>query len=716
MNSMKMYYMTGIFASLLLVFSIFTLFSITEVNAAETISVNAKGYENTVIVEFENDSTSKIKTIRVWPGGEVTFVSFKSEPGWGGGKYSDGKLLIFTATNTLNPGESIKIGLKTSETINGINWKALDPNENNIDSGKVSITSISETTSSFVEEEGKIVEEAKETGSSLYGTKKFIPERIRVDSDVRLIGSGFESGENLKLYLDNTILKSVETNENGEFLTTIHIPNTQQVKTSEFIIKDEGGNIQTTNVNIGEAKNRFLKGSQFQVTNIPVEVNYDDTLGISGTAYPQTTVILEFENMDRVLEKIRVVTANSNGEWNFSETVDRTQLVGDKFVIISNNEKQVVKNLSMRSGSLLETSISQTRYNTGENIVITGTSEPNKNTTIWIKDSDKKIVLYDVITSNDKGNLSYNLPVDDSFTAGTYSVIMKQEDGSDAVLFGVNQYPAISVISLLDKANFSLNSKANLSIIGPPSSKVSISILDSNDNIKQTSSATTSSLGKTKFILDFDGLSSGVYRVVTSLQNVQDATKFSIGIEPGSGEISISTTQENYAPGESILLIGKTGGDARITVTLYDPSGNTSSKSEIFSDSSGNFFTEDLGIPTNATFGDWKITAHSKLDNSSQVIKVSLPTEESLTLQIEESNFNRGDVVMIKGIGKSDATRLHVTITYEDGEEVGSLDTPITTDGAFSLPWTIPNDFNMGTYTIEITDNVNSDTFEINVQ
>ena len=116
-----MYYMTGIFASLLLVFSIFTLFSITEVNAAETISVNAKGYENTVIVEFENDSTSKIKTIRVWPGGEVTFVSFKSEPGWGGGKYSDGKLLIFTATNTLNPGESIKIGLKTSETINGIN-------------------------------------------------------------------------------------------------------------------------------------------------------------------------------------------------------------------------------------------------------------------------------------------------------------------------------------------------------------------------------------------------------------------------------------------------------------------------------------------------------------------------------------------------------------------------------------------------------------------
>ena len=226
----------------------------------------------------------------------------------------------------------------------------------------------------------------------------------------------------------------------------------------------------------------------------------------------------------------------------------------------------------------------------------------------------------------------------------------------------------------------------------------------------------TSSLGKTKQVIDFDGLSSGVYRAVISLQNIQDAIKFSIGIEPGSGEISINTTKENYSPGESILLIGKTGGNSRITVTLYDPSETISSKSEIFSDSSGNFFTEQLGIPSNAVLGDWKITAHSKLDNASQVIKVSIPTEESLTLQIEESDFDLGDTITIKGIGKSDATRLHISITHEDGEEIASLDTPITNNGTFSVPWKIPNDIDVGTYTIEISDSINSDTFEINIQ
>ena len=709
------YPVIGACTAVLLIFSIFTLLSISNVNAEEEISVDAKGYENTIIIEFENESTSKIQTVRMWPGGEVTIESFKSEPGWGGGKYSDGKLVIFTATNTLNPGESVKFGIITSERVNGVNWKVLDVNDNDIATGKAAIGAISETTSSFVEEEGKIIEEAKETGGALYGTKKFIPDRIRVDSDVRLIGSEFQPEENLKLYLDSTILKSIKTDKQGNFMATIHIPDTE-AKTSEFIIKDEDGNLQTTNVNIGEANNRFLKSSKFQVSNIPVEVNYDETLIISGKAYPKTAVVLAFEDSNRVLEKIRVVTANSNGEWNFEELIDRSELVGEKFVIISNNENQTVKNLTMKSGSLLELSIPKTRYNTGENISITGTSEPNKNTTLWIKDSTKKIILYDVITSDGKGELSYNLAIDDSFISGTYSIIIKQEDDSDAVLFGINQYPTLNIIGLMDKTNFALNSKANLNIVGPPSSKISITLLDSNDSIKQTASAMTSSLGKTRYVIDFDGLSSGIYRAVISLQNIQDALKFSIGIEAGSGEITLNTTKDNYAPGESILLIGKTGANARITVTLYDPSENISSKTEIFSDSSGNFFTEDLGIPSDGSFGDWKITAHSRLDNSSHEISVGLPTEASLTLEIEESNFTLGDTITIKGTGKSDAARIHITITYEKGEEIATLETPITSDGTFSLPWQIPDDIDVGTYTIEVSDSENSDTAEIFIQ
>ena len=716
MNCMKRYSTTAILISVLLVFSIFTLISISEVNAAEVISVNAKGYENTIIIEFENESMSKIKTIRMWSGGEVAFTSFKSEPGWGGGKYSDSKLLIFTATNTLNPGESVKFGLVTDEKVNAINWKALDRNDNDIDKGKISIQVISETSSDILEEESKEVEQAKETGDELYGTKKFIPEQIRSGSDIRLVGSGFGSEKNLKLYLDSTILKSVNTDKQGNFLTTISIPDAHNIGTSEFIIKDESDNIQTTSINVEEPKNRFLKTSNFEVNSVPAEIRYEETLTISGSAYPQSAIIIAFENNERVLEKTRVVSANANGEWVFEETIERTDNLGEKFVIFKNNNDKTTKSLTVKSDYLIQISASAVRYNLGETVTITGTAEPNNDTTIWVKNENKKIVYYDVFTSNADGSLNYEFVTDDTFSSGTYTVIMKQEGGSDAALFGIGKYPTSVIVALMEKTNFELNSKAILSIVGPASSNLSITILDSNDNIKMTDSITSSSIGKNKYAIDLDGLDSGVYRAVVSSINIQDSVKFSIGLESASGPISLVSTKANYSPGESILVIGNTGNNARLMITLLDPSGNISAKTETFSDNSGSFSTGDIGIPPDGALGTWKVTAHNRLDNNSVEINVSIPTGKSLTLQIEETQFSIGDIIVINGIGQSDANRLEVKITNESDEVVESLHTPITSSGAFSLPWTVPAGFDTGIYTITVSDDENSSSFEIFIQ
>jgi len=708
MNCMKRYSTSAIFISVLLVFSIFTLLSISEVNAEEVISVNVKGYENTIIVEFENGSGENIKTIRMWSGGEVTFTSFKSEPGWSGGKYSDGKLVIFTATNSLNPGESVKFGLVTSEKIDGINWR-LESTDGTNWSEKTVIQEISKI-------ESEKIQEIKETGDALYGTKKFIPELIRAGSDVRLAGNGFGAEKNLGLYLDNTIIKSVKTDEQGNFLTTISISDTSNIGTSEFLIKDESENFQSTDIKIKESKNRFLKTTTFQVNNIPAEVRHNELLTISGNAYPQSAIILAIENMDRVLEKIRVVTADANGVWIYEEMISQAENTGEKYIIFKNNLDKTTKNLTIKSGSLIEISASAVRYNIGETVSVTGTSEPNKNTTIWVKDEDKKIVLYDIITSDRSGNLNYEFVTDDRFSTGTYTVIIKQQEGADATLFGIGQYPSASVIALLEKTNFALNSKAILNVVGPPSSNLTVAVLDSNDNLKISNIIATNSLGKVKHTVDLDGLSAGVYRIAVSVQNIQDSVKFSIGLESGSGSISLATTQGNYSPGDSILLIGNTGNNARLTLTLLDPSGNISIQTEVFTDSGGNFSSEEIGIPSNGELGTWKITAQSRLDSKSVDIIVSVPTDRGIAVQIEETVFSIGSTITIKGIAVSDASNLEIKIINESDQVVISLHTPITSDATFSLPWIVPNGFDAGTYTITVTDNENTDSFEIFVQ
>jgi len=718
MNDMKKYKLNGIFASVLLVFSIFTLLSVSEVNAEEVISVNAKSYQNTIIIEFGNESTSKIKTIKMWPGGEVTFTSFKTEPDWGGGTYSDGKLLVFTITNTLNPGESAKFGIVTNEKINAINWKVLDQDDNEIDTRKTSIQEISHTTPSFIEEESEAVEQAKEIGSALYGTKKFIPEKLRVGSDVRLAGNGFGADKELKLYLDATILKSVNTDEQGNFLTTISIPDTYNTGTAEFIIKDEVGNFQSTSINIGEQKNRFLKTSEFKVNNIPTEIRYDEMLTFSGSAYPQSAVIILFEDLNtRDLEKTRVVTSNSNGEWVFEEIINRADITGEKYVIFKNNKDKTTKNLTVKSDYTVDISASAVRYNIGETVSIIGIGESNTDTAIWIKERNGNILLYDIFTTNTSGELNYQFVADDKFSSGTYIAIIKQEDGgSDAALFGIDQYPTTSIVALMEKTNFALDTKAIINIIGPQSTRLSITVLDSNDNIKFTDSVITTSSGKAKYAIDLDGLSSGIYRAAVSSTNVQDAVKFSIGLQTGSGPISLITTHENYSPGNSILIIGNTGGNARIIITLYDPSENVVSKTETFSDNSGNFSTEDIGIPSNGLLGNWKITAHSRLDTQSIEINVSVPFDLGLTLQIEETEFVIGDIVLIKGVGQSDQKRLTVEIIDDDNQIIVVLETPITSNGLFSLPWTIPENTSAGMYTIKVSDAVNSNSAEIFIQ
>ena len=715
MNDMKRYKLSGIFASVLLIFSIFTLLSISEVNAEEVISVNAVGYQNTIIIEFENESASKIKTIKMWLGGDATFKSFKVESDWG---YTpDSKLVVFTAANTLNSGESIKFGLITNEKVTAINWKALDQNDNEIDKRKTSIQEISHTTPSFIEDESEAVGQAKETGSALYGTKKFIPEKLRVGSDIRLAGNGFGAEKELKLYLDTTILKSVNTDEQGNFLTTISIPESHNVGTSEFIIKDESGNFQSTNFNIEEQKNRFLKTSEFEVNSILAEIRYDETLIFSGSGYPHSAIIISFEDSERNLEKTRVVTANSNGEWVFEETVDRTDIVGEKYVIFKNNLNKTTKNLTVKSDYTIDISSSAVRYNIGETVSIIGVSESNTDTTIWIKDQNKKILLYDIFTTNANGDLNYEFIVDDRFSTGSYTAIVEQDGGgSDAAVFGIKQYPATSITALMDKTNFPLESKAIMNILGPQTTKLSITILDSNDNVKLTDYITTTSSGKAKYVIDLADLSSGIYRAAVSATNVQDAVKFSIGLEPGSGPISLVTTQDNYSPGESILIIGNTGNGVRLTITLYDPSENIISSTETFSDSSGNFSTENIGIPSDASLGNWKITAHSRLDTKSVEINVSVPLGLGLTLQIEETEYSAGDTVLIKGIGQSNSNRLTIEITDEDNKLIVSLETPITSDGMFSLPWKIPGDIDTGMYTVKVSDAANSNSIEIFIQ
>ncbi|SVA79402.1 uncharacterized protein METZ01_LOCUS132256, partial [marine metagenome] len=219
MNQMYVASKFGMLASVLLVLTLFTIFSLPEAAAADTISASAKGLSNTIILEIINNenNTSNIKTINVWVSTDNSFKSFEVEPGWTGNEKANGQMIVFSASKALNPGESVKFGLITDKKTSGINWKAIDENGNTIDKKKTKVQEITE--SPIIFEKETETDQAQEFKKSAGTTLKIFPEKIRLDSHARLVGTGFNSSQLLQLYINNILFETILADNQGNFKT-----------------------------------------------------------------------------------------------------------------------------------------------------------------------------------------------------------------------------------------------------------------------------------------------------------------------------------------------------------------------------------------------------------------------------------------------------------------------------------------------------------------
>jgi hypothetical protein len=222
------------------------------------------------------------------------------------------------------------------------------------------------------------------------------------------------------------------------------------------------------------------------------------------------------------------------------------------------------------------------------------------------------------------GKFEYKFPITSTFTSGTYAAIAKTLDNkSEAVIFGIGSAPTDKIVILLDQLNFQTIADLTLRVVGPSSSTLDVQVIDASDKITVTETLTTNSAGNGQITLDLNGYKSGIYRAVISYANIEDIAKFSIGLQTGTGYITLSPTKSSYNPGEEILIIGQTkNGNTILFLSLVNQYGDKVTEIEIFSDKNGQFTTNLLRIPLDVTSGVWTIEANSRLDTASATIDV----------------------------------------------------------------------------------------------
>ena len=240
----------GIFLSIVLLFSI-TLITFPSNVYGEEITVKSIALEETTVLELTNDSNHNVNTLRIWLGSDFSFKSFKTEKGWVGEKTPQG-VIVFTSSESIKPGESVKFGVKTDKSSTGINWKALDSKDTQIDTG-ISIA-------------GKLPVDIKNpnqnfenTGESMSTESIFriVPEKPNVGSTIRVTGDNFGATQEFDFYIDTKKIGTFETDDRGHFMTTMKVPDDQEPDRVDFKIKDKEGEEKKLSLRIG----RYLQSN-----------------------------------------------------------------------------------------------------------------------------------------------------------------------------------------------------------------------------------------------------------------------------------------------------------------------------------------------------------------------------------------------------------------------------------------------------------------------
>ncbi|MEE9563687.1 MAG: biofilm-associated protein [Nitrosopumilaceae archaeon] len=695
----------GVFLWLLLVVSMFTVFSLNEIVAQENaVSAKSTGFEETTIIEFENNGNSDIETFRMWLGADNSFKSFKTERGWTGEKTPQG-VIIFTATDPIKPGQSVKFGVKTDKTQPGINWKAVDKNSNELQIGKTLVT---ESPSKPIIKNGKPTSSG-DAGILADSKFRLIPDKPNVGGTIRVTGDEFNSNQEFDLYFNKQLLESFETDENGHFMLTTKIPEGKADRV-DFVVKDNQGNEKTLSIRLGEGIARVAEEDvSLTITGLPLTINPGDVMLISGTASPGGTITAEITDPDGNTITSEAASVSQQGEWSFETIVLLDTPLGKYSAEISDGKDTILKSWTVESSKTIHITPAKIKFDPGEALVFNGTAIPNQQIEIILKDPTGSEIYSDFIQPKGDGFFEFEFLTKLSSLEGTYALIAFQGEKSEIILVGLGELPEVQLVAQMDKTNYKAGDKAIISFIGPASSTISLLIIDPSDQATFTDTIIVGPDGKKEYELDLTGYGSGVYTAVVSRGNAQAEELFSVGLQTGSGQIEISTTKDSYKPGDPILLLGKSGANILVKLTLYDPDGNEIKSKEIFTDKDGVLSEGTFRIPSEAKIGVWKMKAVSGPNFVETEFSVTPSEEQGMSIIVTDiSKGVYGNLVTINGFGAEPSRTIVIVVTSSEGEEIDELTVFATGVGDFSVIWKVPDETSPGIYTIEASDSISS--------
>ena len=702
---------------LTVIFSIFLISSVILVSSvqnsfADEIVATSIGFEDSTILELKNSrgNTAEIDSIRIWLSGENEFKSFKTEQGWMGKKQLNG-VIEFTTQKEVNPGESVKIGIKTVQNNPTINWKALDSNGEIISSASTQVT-IKES----VDEQTEL-NQPKVVGIKEESNFRFIPEKPSSNSEFRVVGENFVPGETLDFYIGNDLQTSVEVNDDGKILFTSKTPSVNDGDRTEFILRDSDGNEKIISIRVPNVENRSIPDViKLSLGNTPQQVKRGDTITLEGMATPNTTLTITTKHPNGDILAIDTIQVGFNGKWSYESLFSPELDLGPVSIEIDDGKSTALRNIQVVSAKLINISSVETSYDGGDTVSFIGTVIPNQDVSIIIEDSIGTEIFSRIVSVGESGNVDFNVEIPRGSVEGTYVLHAFQGDEEGIALFGIGQEPEPILVLRPIKLNFSSDEEVQISIQGTPNAQVSLILIDSADREKFSDTINLGPDGKEIYRINTEDLPTGAFTINAKRGESSGSAVFTIGLTTGSGAITVQTTRDEYKQGEQILILGNTGAiNVLLDITITDAEGKVIKKIETFSDRFGLFKVDNFRIPVEGQIGTWQINAKSG-GNFNQVNFDVVGDNQELIVGLDKSEYDMGDTMTISGKGSRMSATVTIKIFDFEGIKIDELNITATSAGEYTTIWQVPRDLKSGNYELSVDDgSVNISTnFEIN--
>ncbi|MBI2005780.1 MAG: biofilm-associated protein [Nitrosopumilales archaeon] len=673
------------------------------------VTSNSVAFEDTTIIEFENNDSVELETVRMWLGSDFTFKSFKTEKNWTGQKTPQG-VIIFTTNEPIQPGESVKFGIKTDKVEPKINWRVFDKNENEVGTGVTLVTTTINENTQQIE-----TTESSQNDVFVEAIFKIIPEKPKVGNSIRVAGEKFGANQKLDLYIGGERIESVQTDKAGNFMITTKVPETITAERTDFIVRDFAGNEKIVSLRLGESDSRLGSSEvRLTVSGLPDTVFRGDKVMVTGTAKPDSTVTATFK--DKNGNTMTTLTASSDfqGNWLYEQTVPLNSELGERAIVITDGTDIIERKFNVAASEKILITPLRLKFEPGELIVFNGTAIPDQELEAVLEDPSGVEFASQIIDVDSSGNVSFEFPTLESSLKGTYVLVVSQGVEREIFTVGLGIFPQEPVIMKLDKLNYKAGDIAIIDLKGPSSATLSLLVLDPSDKEKYDDFIVLGPDGSASYNLPLNGYASGVYSIVVKRATDQYEAVFTVGLQTGSGPIQVRTTKDTYTPGEDVLILGSSAKNILLTITLTDPDGNIVKRKESFTDKNGIFTEGSFRIPLSAKEGIWIITTTSGTNSAKVDLKILKQLVEGLVVELDKESYRGGDILTVNGFGAKGG-KVFFDILDFTNSTFTEFQSPITDNGNFQGLWKIPAEIEPGTYILKAKDSFKTIEITINI-